>query len=145
MDKIKRINFKEGNICIICISIISVFFILMFSIIFVLYSQINVIVYSIKYDINNVVQNVCVSFDNEELSYYNYVLNESDMFEKVESIISLNYDNVKLKYLNYDKEENEVNINVDIIINPIFFIKERKVELKERVKIKLMEIEDIEY
>lgn len=135
-----KVSNKNGNIEILFLCIASIFVILTFLVIFVLYSQINISVYSVKYDIYNIVQNVFVCFDKEELAYDNYVLNENEMSEKIQNIISLNYDNVKLKYLSYDKEENEVDITVTISIKPVTFISKIDIEIKERIKLKLMEV-----
>lgn len=130
----KNIKNKSGSIEILFICVILVFFMTVFAYVFFLNSKINVTVYRVKQDLYNIVQNVILSFNKQELSYNNYVINEEEMSSRVAKIIDLNYKEASLKYLNYNKEENEVNIIVSISIG------NKIVDVKQNVKLKLMQI-----
>lgn len=134
---------KQGEIEIIAISIIMLILIIMFISVYLLYLQINSYVYPIKEDIYYIVQNSFLSLDKEELAYANYHIDEDIMFKKVNTILKLNYKEVELKSLKYDKNTNYINVEIFINIKPIIMEKSIgnfKLILKDKIKIKLMEV-----
>ncbi len=131
----EKIKYKNGSIGIIFICFIFIIFISIFFYIFFLNYKINIKVYRIKQDIDNIVQNVILSFNQEELSYNNYIINEEDMIYRVGKIMELSYKEASLEYLSYNKEDNEVNIVVSVNID-----NENKVCIKHKVKVKLMQV-----
>lgn len=129
-----NVNNKRGSIEILFICVILVFFITVCAYVYFLNAKINVTIYRVKQDLYNIVQNIILSFNKEELSFNNYVIDEEEMSSRVSKIISLNYKEVSLKYLNYNKEDNEVNIIVSVKIG------RKIVYINQKVKVKLMQI-----
>lgn len=134
---------KKGSIEIIFVSFFVICLLLIFSTIFLLYTQINSSVYRIKQDISYIVQNAYMSFNNDELAYFNYVINEDELKSRVNTLITKNYTNVELQNLYYDKNNNVINIEVLIKVKPVIFssvIGDINLTVKDGVKLKLMDI-----
>lgn len=134
---------KKGTIEILAISIMMLVFIIVFVSVYLLYLQINTYVYPIKEDIYYIVQNSFLSLNKEELAYANYSIDEELMFKKVNTILKLNYKDVELKKLKYDKNDNYVDVEMIINIKPVIMrdtIGDIKLNIKDKVKIKLMEV-----
>lgn len=133
-----NIKSKIGSIEILFICLIIIFFMFIFFSIYLLYSKININIYSVKQDLFNIVQNSILSFDREELSYNNFEVNEEELVQSVNKLISLNYNNVKLSYLYYDEYEKNIYIAVEVDLKLRKFNIKNKVIIKECFKLEMM-------
>lgn len=134
---------KKGNIEILFLTLIVFFLIVIFSVLYILYVQINTFVYPIKQDLFYIVQNAYLSLNKDELSYYNYDIDEDVLNDKVAQIINLNYDNVNLVSLKYNKITRNVDIIVNIKIKPVVLsnkIGDINLKVKDNIKLKMMEV-----
>lgn len=137
-------NYKKGNIEILFLTVLIFCIIIIISITYILYIQINTFVYPIKQDLFYIVQNSYMSLNKEKLSYYEYDINQEILNEKVSKIIKLNYNNVDLEYLKYNKESGNVEIVVVVEIKPFVLssqIGNIKLKIKDNIKLKMMEVE----
>jgi len=137
-------NYKKGSVELLFLTILFFFIIILTSVTYILYVQINAFVYPIKQDLFYIVQNSYMSLDKEKLSYYEYDIDQEVLNEKVSKIIKLNYNNVDLEDLKYNKESGNVEIVVVINIKPLVLssqIGNIKLKIKDTIKLKMMEVE----
>jgi flagellar basal body-associated protein FliL len=135
---------KKGNVQIVFLTLVIILILFLLSISYILYFQINSCIYGIKQDIFYIVQNLYLSLNSDELKMYNYVVDKAKMKEKVETLIKTNYDNVEIENLIYDEDNNYVILDIKITIKPVALSKKigyLKLRLREKVKLKMMEVE----
>ncbi len=138
-------NFKKGNIEITFLTILIFAFIVILMVVYVIYVQINTMVYPIKQDLFYIVQNAYLSMNKDELAYYVYNVDNNLLKEKVEEIIKFNYPNkdICVKNIYYDTNNNEVNIKLEYKLKPLLLedlIGDIDLTLNEKVKLKMMEV-----
>lgn len=136
---------KSGSINIIIVFILVSILITIFINVYVAYQQVNTMISPVKMDMFYIVQNVIISFNSNELMYYQYKVDNSKLKTKVEEIIKHNYnDRVNIKNLEYDMLKNQVKVEYTISFEPVVFVNllGKRVELKftDYIKIKNMEI-----
>lgn len=134
---------KKGNVEILFLTLIVFFLMVVFSVLYILYVQINTFVYPIKQDLFYIVQNAYLSLNKDELSYYNYDIDEYVLNDKVAQIIKLNYDDVNLESLRYNKNTKNVEVIVNIKIKSIVLsnkIGNINLKVKDNIKLKMMEV-----
>jgi hypothetical protein len=134
---------KKGNIEILFLTLVIFFLMVVFSVLYILYVQINTFVYPIKQDLFYIVQNAYLSLNKDELSYYNYDIDEYVLNDKVAQVIKLNYDDVNLESLKYNKNTKNVEVIVNIKIKPIVLsnkIGNITLKVKDNIKLKMMEV-----
>lgn len=139
------LNKKRGNICIIWLSLFIVIFLIIFFNLFMSYVQITTMIYPIRKNIFYVVQNSYFSANKEDLKYYNYVIDDKELYAKINSLITLNYKGkVKINKLKYDNQTNKVYINYSVYFNPIVFKnilgEQRIIVFEDNIKLKNMEV-----
>lgn len=111
--------------------------------IYFLYMQINLQVYPIKQDIFYIVQNSYFAINIEELAYNNYIVDESVLKDKIQSLIGINYSNVVIENLIYDKNINKIKIELKIEISPIIlkkYIGNINITVYDEIKLKTMDV-----
>ncbi|CCZ56309.1 unknown [Clostridium sp. CAG:1219] len=136
---------KSGSINIIIVFILVSILITIFINVYVAYQQVNTMISPVKMDMFYIVQNAIISFNSNELMYYQYKVDNSKLKTKVEEIIKHNYnDRVNIKNLEYDMLKNQVKVEYTVIFEPVVFVNllGKRVELKfiDYIKIKNMEI-----
>lgn len=137
-----RIN-KIGSIEIVFLAIIFTLLIIILMAIYFLYMQINLQVYPIKQDIFYIVQNSYFAINIEELAYNNYIVDESVLKDKIQSLIGINYSNVVIENLIYDKNINKIKIELKIEISPIIlkkYIGNINITVYDEIKLKTMDV-----
>lgn len=136
---------KKGNIEIIFLTcfILATFIIL--SSIYILYVQINSIIYPIKQDIFYIVQNAYFSINKDKLAYYVYSVDEKILKSKIEELIKLNYPNknIEISEISYNNDKNTVDIELTLKMDPLILkekINKISINIKDSIKLKMMEV-----
>ncbi len=141
MNGLKRC---KGNIQLILVGIFFIFTLFMMFSLYILNIQVNKIVYPIKQDMFYIVQNSLLSLNVDELSYFNYSIDNMVLKDNIETLIRKNYDNVKVNNIYYDESINEIMIRLEVEIYPLIFSKLFKnnltINISDNIKLKLMEI-----
>lgn len=140
MNKNKK---NLGNVEILFVTFFIIVLISSVCVFYILYTQINYSIYPIKQDLFYIVQNAYFSFDNKELGYYNYSINEEMLKEKIMFLLYKNHNGVCLESLKYDNSKNVVVIKVSVKIKPIILssiIGDKIIVINEEVKLKNMEV-----
>lgn len=138
---------KKGNVLIISLFL---FFILILLTIFgicILYVQLHIQVYSVKNDLFVKSKSLVNYFDKEALAVYNYKVDSKDLKEKLNALMIKTHDNVNVRNVQYDKNSNCLIIYFEIRIKPVVFYSKigfLNLEVKEKIKLKMMEYKDIE-
>lgn len=137
---------NKGNAYILFITITFSITILFFLIIFMLFMQINNQVYKLKQDVFYIVQNSYFSLNQESFSYSDYIIDNKELFEKVNYIMQKNNPdgNVKIISMYYDYKKNKVNISYALKLKPVVLgdiIKDININFNDDIKLKGMEVE----
>ena len=137
---------NKGNAYILFITITFSITILFFLIIFMLFMQINNQVYKLKQDVLYIVQNSYFSLNQESFSYSDYIIDNKELFEKVNYIMQKNNPdgNVKIISMYYDYKKNKVNISYTLKLKPVVLgdiIKDININFNDDIKLKGMEVE----
>ena len=137
---------NKGNAYILFITITFSITILFFLIIFMLFMQINNQVYKLKQDVFYIVQNSYFSLNQESFSYSDYIIDNKELFEKVNYIMQKNNPdgNVKIISMYYDYKKNKVNISYTLKLKPVVLgdiIKDININFNDDIKLKGMEVE----
>ena len=143
--KYNVIKNKKGNITIMCLGFLLIIIIFFVFNIYVAYIQVSTLIEPVKQDIFYIVQNSFFSLNKNELKYDKYNVNQSELYEKINNLVTLNYKNqVKINSINYDYNLNKVNISYTVYFYPIVFkeVLGQKVEVKffDNIKLKNMEV-----
>ncbi len=143
--KSNKFNKKRGSLEISVLTLVILIFVLIMFCIYVLYIQINCYIYPIKQDLFYIVQNSYFSLDKSNLKYYNYVIDETDMYYNIQNILTLNYNGkVNLNSISYDEGTNYVNISVEVRVTPLVLsdiIGDKfTLIIQDRIKLKMMEV-----
>lgn len=138
-------NRKRGSIEIFILAMIIIFTCIILSAIFLLYIQINSVIYSIKSDLFYIAQNGYIAADYKELAYSNYKIDNKILEEKITELIRLNHPNYKIDINNiaYNQSTNNIIMDIDLVIEPIVLRKiigDITLNIRENVKLKLMEV-----
>ena len=136
---------KNGSINIIIVVIFVSILITILVNVYIAYQQVNTMVSPVKIDMFYIVQNAIISFNSNELMYYQYKVDNNKLKNKVEEIIKYNYnDRVNIQNLEYDMQKNQVKIEYTVKFEPVVFVNffGKRVELKfiDYIKLKNMEI-----
>lgn len=138
-------NRKRGSIEIFILAMFIIFTCIILSAIFLLYIQINSVIYSIKSDIFYIAQNGYLAADYQELAYSNYKIDNQILEEKIAQLIRLNHPNYNIDINNiaYNQSTNNIIVDIDLVIEPIVMeniIGDITLNIRENVKLKLMEV-----
>ncbi|MEG1989753.1 MAG: hypothetical protein RR144_01300 [Clostridia bacterium] len=138
-------KYKKGNIQIILISFTIIIMCTILTATFLLYFQINTLIYAIKTDLFYICQNSYFSLNKEELAYADYEVNIEELNKKIVNLLNLNYskNNVKLNKLKYDLKNKRIYIDINVEIKPIALeqiLGRININIKENVKLNLMEV-----
>lgn len=138
-------NNKRGSIEIFILSITIIFMIIILTITFLLYIQINSCIYNVKTDLFYIAQNAILAVDHDELAYSNYEINDEILKEKVGTLLYLNYPNynISVNEVKYDYLSNCILIDISLQVKPIALrnlIGDITLKIKDNVKLKLMEV-----
>ena len=82
-----NLNKKKGSVEIVLICFMVTFFIFIYFFIYLLYSKININIYTVKHDLYNIAQNAVLAFDKDELAYNNYKINNELLYQKINNLI----------------------------------------------------------
>ena len=146
MNSEKCIKNKQGNM-IISVGIIML--VLIFAVTFLLYYQVNIITESIRQDLFYVSNNSILSFDREQLSYGQYIIDKNKTKEIMEYLLNKNYEDgsvtdIKIIDLNitYEKDKVRLNTKIKVKFKSVIAIggkNEYEFKMKEQIKIALFE------
>jgi hypothetical protein len=139
-------NSKKGSVEIFILSITVIIMFIILTIIFLLYIQMNSCIFTIKSDLFYIAQNAYLAADYEELAYSNYEIDDQILEEKIVQLLELNHPNYKfdVNKIEYDHINKKVIIDIILLIKPIVLgnvIEDFSLNIKENVKLKLMEVE----
>ena len=138
-------NNKRGSIEIFILSITIIFMVIILTITFLLYIQINSCIYNVKTDLFYIAQNAILAVNYDELAYSNYEINDEMLKEKITTLLHLNYPNYNFNVneIRYEHLTSSVLIDINLQIKPIALrnlIGDITLKIKDNVKLKLMEV-----
>lgn len=138
------LKLKRGGmeLMIIYFNALLIFFVLIFFSIFVLQFEMNKKVDMVREDLHYMISNMMIGFDEEELSYYHFVVDEIKMKYYLQQLLNANYENVFLEHFQYHKETYEFEIALTIQLYTNLLQKKNKVSIVEKIKIEPMKFEN---
>ncbi len=131
---------RNGNVLIISMYITFLIFILIFSMLAILYMQINTQIIAIKEDIYYIVQNVVSTNYYDSLSYYEISIDYNDLKDKVNLRLKEKYNFVSIDEIYYDN--NYFILKAKMEFKPIIlskYIKDNNIVFSEKIKFRFME------
>ena len=145
MNKKKTPN-KQGNM-VIAVGLIVL--ILIFTVTFLLYYQVNMITESIRQDLFYVSNSSLLSFDTSDLAYGKYTVDENKTKEIMEYLLNKNYQNGSVKEIKiinldvtYEKDKVRLDTEIKVKFESVITIGGKnghEFKMKEQVKIALLE------
>ncbi len=145
---IKKYNSKQGNVIVV----IGIYIlIIIFLTVFLVKYQTNIIIENIKLDLFYAARGAILAFNNQELVYRQYEIDENKTRSIIQEVLERNYlkengsvNNITIVDLQirYEKEYVKVFVEAEVIFRGVvnlFGKNEHKFKVKEEVKISLME------
>ena len=145
---IKKYNSKQGNVIVV----IGIYIlIIIFLTVFLVKYQTNIIIENIKLDLFYAAREAILAFNNQELVYRQYEIDENKTRSIIQEVLERNYlkengsvNNITIVDLQirYEKEYVKVFVEAEVIFRGVvnlFGKNEHKFKVKEEVKISLME------
>ena len=145
---IKKYNSKQGNVIVV----IGIYIlIIIFLTVFLVKYQTNIIIENIKLDLFYAARGAILAFNNQELVYRQYEIDENKTRSIIQEVLERNYlkengsvNNITIVDLQirYEKEYVKVFVEVEVTFRSVvnlFGKNEHKFKVKEEVKISLME------
>lgn len=147
-NKIKNCKYKQGNVIVV----IGVYIlIIIFLTVFLVKYQTNIIIENIRLDLFYAARETILAFNNQELAYRQYEVDENKTRSIIQEILEQNYlkengsvtninvVDIKIQYKEkFAKVYVEVEVTFRSVVN-LFGKNEHKFKVKEEVKISLME------
>lgn len=134
---------KKGSIEILCLTLFMTIMILITGTLYFLYMQINGQVMPIRKDIFYIVQNAFFSLKPEELAYENYVVDQSELSQRITTLITNSYHYVSVEEVLYHETQKQVALTLRVTVTPILLsrnIGNISLVLHEKVKLRNMEV-----
>ena len=147
MSSKKYVLKKQGSVFI---AVGIVVLVIVFTAIFLVYYQVNIIVETVRQDLFYAANNAIVSFDVQDLAYKKYTVDVEGTKEIIEELLNKNYTNNEsgitkitikdLEVVGNDKVDLklQVKVNFNTVIN-ILGKDEHSLTMKENIKISLLE------